>query len=78
MVITESTIVCPACGTSKSETMPRDACHVFYECPGCGKILRPKPGDCCVFCSYGSVPCPSVQAARRGGADASPGRAGQV
>ncbi|HEY5608162.1 MAG TPA: GDCCVxC domain-containing (seleno)protein, partial [Alphaproteobacteria bacterium] len=21
-----------------------------------------KPGDCCVFCSYGSVPCPPMQA----------------
>jgi hypothetical protein len=21
-------------------------------------------GDCCVFCSYGSMPCPSVQEAR--------------
>ena len=21
----------------------------------------PKPGDCCVFCSYATVPCPPVQ-----------------
>jgi hypothetical protein len=26
--------------------------------------LRPKPGDCCVFCSYGSVPCLPIQAKR--------------
>ncbi|MGB5185335.1 MAG: GDCCVxC domain-containing (seleno)protein [Xanthobacteraceae bacterium] len=26
-----------------------------------GVQLRPKPGDCCVFCPYGSVPCPSIQ-----------------
>jgi PAS domain S-box-containing protein len=32
------------------------------ECAGCGALLRPKPGDCCVFCSYGSVPCPPIQA----------------
>ncbi|MFA9408701.1 MAG: GDCCVxC domain-containing (seleno)protein, partial [Candidatus Dadabacteria bacterium] len=24
-------------------------------------LLKPKPGDCCVFCSYGSVKCPSIQ-----------------
>jgi hypothetical protein len=60
-VITESTITCPACGTSKTETMPTDACQYFYECSGCGRLLRPKTGDCCVFCSYGSVPCPPVQ-----------------
>ena len=33
----------------------------FYPCKGCGAMLRPKAGDCCVFCSYGSVPCPPVQ-----------------
>ncbi|HEV8330350.1 MAG TPA: GDCCVxC domain-containing (seleno)protein [Steroidobacteraceae bacterium] len=24
-------------------------------------VLRPKRGDCCVFCSYGSVKCPPIQ-----------------
>jgi hypothetical protein len=60
-VIAESIITCPACGTSKTETMPTDACQYFYECSGCGRLLRPKTGDCCVFCSFGSVPCPPVQ-----------------
>jgi len=36
--------------------MPTDACQFFYECAGCKRILRPKTGECCVFCSYGSVP----------------------
>ncbi|HME07828.1 MAG TPA: GDCCVxC domain-containing (seleno)protein, partial [Bryobacteraceae bacterium] len=40
----------------------------FYDCTGCGTLLRPKPGDCCVFCSFGSVPCPPIQKA--GGKDA--------
>ena len=44
------------------EQMPTDACQFFYDCRGCGERLKPKPGDCCVFCSYGSVPCPPVQA----------------
>ena len=34
---------------------------VSYDCKGCGQRLKPKPGDCCVFCSYGSVPCPPIQ-----------------
>jgi hypothetical protein len=42
------------------------ACQFFYECTGCGARLRPKEGDCCVFCSYGSVPCPPIQAERLG------------
>jgi hypothetical protein len=57
-MILESVITCPHCATAKSETMPIDAC---------GAMLRPKPGDCCVFCSYGSVPCPPIQAERSGG-----------
>lgn len=48
------------------EQMPQAACLYFYECTGCGVLLKPKPGDCCVFCSYGSVPCPPVQEARAG------------
>jgi len=46
--------------------MPTDACQFFFECRHCGTRLKLKAGDCCVFCSYGSVPCPPVQAARRG------------
>ena len=41
--------------------MPTDACVGFYPCRRCGRTLRPKRGDCCVFCSYGTVPCPPIQ-----------------
>jgi hypothetical protein len=30
---------------------------------GCHALVRPKAGDCCVFCSYGSATCPPMQAA---------------
>ncbi len=69
-MILQSDITCPNCGTAKTETMPTDACQFFYACTGCGTMLRPKPGDCCVFCSYGSVPCPPIQEARADGSDA--------
>jgi hypothetical protein len=59
-----SIITCPHCGWQEGEMMPSDACQYFYDCKGCGAVLRPKPGDCCVFCSYGSVSCPPVQEAR--------------
>ncbi len=42
--------------------MPTDACQFFYECESCKTLLRPLAGDCCVYCSFGSVSCPSVQA----------------
>ena len=35
------------------------ACLYFWDCPACKNFVRPKAGDCCVFCSYGSLPCPS-------------------
>ncbi|TMV09572.1 hypothetical protein FGK63_00430 [Ruegeria sediminis] len=60
----QSLITCPECGQSRSERMPTDACQWFYECAHCGALLRPRPGDCCVFCSYGTVPCPPVQNGR--------------
>jgi hypothetical protein len=60
-IILESTIICPVCGAAKTEAMPTDACQFFYDCTDCGTVLRPKAGDCCVFCSYGTTPCPPVQ-----------------
>lgn len=56
-----STISCPKCGFSKDEIMPVDACEFFYECSNCKIILRPLEGDCCVYCSYGTVKCPPIQ-----------------
>ncbi|MGB3327885.1 MAG: GDCCVxC domain-containing (seleno)protein [Thermomicrobiales bacterium] len=60
-VILESTITCPQCGHRATETMPETSCQVRYRCPSCGAMLSPKAGDCCVFCSYGTVPCPPIQ-----------------
>ena len=57
-VILESTLTCPECGHAKTETMPTDACQWFYECEQCHSVLKPKSGDCCVFCSFATVPCP--------------------
>ncbi|MES2148300.1 MAG: GDCCVxC domain-containing (seleno)protein [Pseudomonadota bacterium] len=59
--ILQSILCCPQCGACKQETMPTDACQFFYECSACAALLRPKPGDCCVFCSYGTVKCPPIQ-----------------
>jgi hypothetical protein len=56
-----STLACPHCGHESTEVMPVDACRYFHDCAGCGALLQPRPGDCCVFCSWGNVPCPPVQ-----------------
>lgn len=61
MVILQSTITCPKCDASRQEEMPTDSCQYFYKCTSCGELLKPEKGDCCVFCSYGDVACPSIQ-----------------
>jgi len=57
----QSVLTCPHCGFVSVEIMPADACVFFHDCAGCHARLRPKPGDCCIFCSYGSIKCPPVQ-----------------
>ena len=66
----ESVLTCPHCGVATAVIMPTDSCLYFYECASCHTLLRPKPGDCCVFCSYGSVQCPPIQMSSGCGGDA--------
>jgi hypothetical protein len=63
----QSTIRCPFGGHQKIEEMHVNACRFFYTCERCGLNLKPKTGDCCVFYSYGDVPCPPIQKARAQG-----------
>ncbi|WP_431311370.1 GDCCVxC domain-containing (seleno)protein [Paraburkholderia aromaticivorans] len=41
--------------------MSTNACVWFYECEHCKATLRPKPGNCCVYCSYDTNRCPPMQ-----------------
>ena len=66
MIELSSTITCPQCGHRATETMPTDACQYIYDCATCGTRMKPMKGDCCVYCSYGDVPCPPIQAERMG------------
>jgi len=56
-----STIECPACGHREIETMHEGVYQYFYKCKECARVVKPMKGECCVFCSYGDVPCPSTQ-----------------
>ena len=62
-----SLVRCPHCGHAADVEMPANACVIVHACAGCGVLLRPKAGDCCVFCSYGSTRCPPAHCARRDG-----------
>lgn len=54
-------LTCPKCGKEQETKMPTDACQHFYKCIHCGEILKPKDGECCVFCSYADIKCPPKQ-----------------
>jgi mercuric ion binding protein len=60
-VILDSMLTCPGCGHTTLEEMPTNSCQFFHQCARCHMLIRPVSGDCCVFCSYGSVKCPPVQ-----------------
>lgn len=66
-LVLESTLTCPECGHVETGLMPTDACAWFHECGQCHTLLHPKPGDCCVYCSFGTVPCPPVQLGGKAG-----------
>ena len=60
-IVRVSTVTCPVCGAPRLETMPGHLPQVVYYCFSCGESSWKRDGDCCVYCSYGSVPCPVVQ-----------------
>jgi hypothetical protein len=57
-------LTCPVCGYESVEELPVDQCIFFYQCRGCDTLLKPKSGDCCVFCSYADRPCRDTHAIR--------------
>ena len=56
-----SEISCPKCNYSKLEEMPINNCQIVYFCEKCNERMNPEKGDCCVYCTYGTVPCPTIQ-----------------
>jgi hypothetical protein len=58
----QSAIECPKCGFPTTEEMPSDRCVFYWECPNCKALFKPLPGDCCVYCSYGTFSCPPMAA----------------
>jgi len=60
-VVLTAHITCPGCGAVQTEVMPEDQCVFFWRCPVCTARWMPKKDDCCVYCSYADIPCPSVQ-----------------
>jgi len=61
LIVLVAALICPFCGHKAVETMPETYCQHFYDCKGCGTLLRPKQGDCCVYCSYADAKRPPRQ-----------------
>jgi len=60
-----ATLICPFCSSHQTENIPDNACMPFYKCKNCGKVIRAKKGDCCVFCSYSNTVCPLKQSGHK-------------
>lgn len=58
---TTTNLTCPKCSFTQKVEMPVNACQHFFKCINCGETIKPKDGDCCVFCSYADVRCPPKQ-----------------
>jgi len=56
-IVTCTHLTCPECSYVVELDIPRDYWLAFHTCTSCGTRLRPLPGDCCVFCSYGDHHC---------------------
>ncbi len=61
MIEIRATLTCPTCGHKTNMDMPENYCLHTHTCEGCGVVLTPQPGDCCVFCSYADKKCPPLQ-----------------
>ncbi|WP_370622950.1 GDCCVxC domain-containing (seleno)protein [Polynucleobacter sp. MWH-Berg-3C6] len=57
----QSTITCPYCRASESLEIPIGSSQHLYRCRACSSILKPKSGDCCIFCSFGDLDCSSAE-----------------
>jgi len=57
----QSTITCPYCKASEVLEVPQGSSQHLYRCRSCHNILKPKSGDCCIFCSFGDADCSSAE-----------------
>ncbi|WP_286298636.1 GDCCVxC domain-containing (seleno)protein [Polynucleobacter sp. TUM22923] len=52
-----SLITCPCCQETQMLEVQEGLSQQFYRCPSCATLLKTDSGDCCIFCSYGSLTC---------------------
>ncbi len=60
-----SEVRCSTCEYTETIRMPKYATKTSFECTRCKCVMTPRHHSCCIFCSYGSVPCPRQQSKAR-------------
>ncbi len=63
MISLDSVITCYSCGSMHQEIMSqrKRTPMLSYSCSDCGENLEVTPQDQCIYCTYGSNPCPATQ-----------------
>ncbi|WP_304608924.1 MULTISPECIES: GDCCVxC domain-containing (seleno)protein [unclassified Polynucleobacter] len=62
LVTSQHTIItCPNCYGQETLEISQGYSQHLYRCPSCSIILKPRSGDCCIFCSFGSQDCSSAE-----------------
>ena len=60
-VLYKNKLTCPNCGATQTVKMlALEVCSV-YQCNTCKEIIQAHTNECCVYCEYGEVKCPSEQ-----------------
>jgi hypothetical protein len=60
-LVQHSTITCPQCHAAEILEIPKGSSQHLYRCRACSAILKPKSGDCCIFCSFGDIDCSNAE-----------------
>lgn len=56
--VAKANLTCPECQAATAVDIPTDKCLAMYRCSGCGRLIMPKEGSCCVVCDYSKEHCP--------------------
>ena len=62
VVRVECEVTCPCCGHVEWMPMEPDQSPFVLVCDQCRDVSAPPPGECCLFCAFGSCQCLPRQA----------------
>ncbi len=60
-VLYKNKLSCPQCGSTQSVNMLALEIPRVYQCNNCREVIQANADECCIYCQYGEVKCPSQQ-----------------